>query len=145
MGRFYDIDAANALIPDVRDILTALRDQRAELIRLRDAALERSTSVEAAAGEAGRSGAGEPAAGDDEVRVMRLRMQGVVDQMQAGVARLVELDITLRDIESGLIDFPALVNGRQVWLCWRLGEADVEWWHDLSTGFGGRRSLIELE
>ena len=72
-------------------------------------------------------------------------MQGVVDQMQAGVARLIELDITLRDIESGLIDFPALVNGRPVWLCWRLGEDDVEWWHELSTGFGSRRPLIELE
>ena len=145
MARFYDIDAANALIPEVRDILAALRDQRAELIRLRDAALERSTSVEATAGEGGRSGGADPAAADDEVRVMRLRMQGVVDQMQAGVARLVELDITLRDIESGLIDFPALVNGRPVWLCWRLGEDDVVWWHELSTGFGSRRPLIELE
>lgn len=144
MTRFYDIDAANAHVPEVREILTALRDQRAELIRLRDLAAERSTSVEAAAGEP-RAGGGDAAGPDEDVRVLRLRMQGVVDQMQAGVARLVELDITLRDIESGLIDFPALVNGRQVWLCWRLGEGDVEWWHELSSGFGGRRPLIELE
>jgi len=72
-------------------------------------------------------------------------MQGVIDQMQAGVARIDELGITLRDIETGLIDFPALVTGRQVWLCWRLGEDDVAWWHELTTGVAGRRSLAELE
>ena len=63
---------------------------------------------------------------------------------EKGVARIDELSITLREIETGLVDFPALVNGRQVWLCWRLGEGDVEWWHELSDGFGGRRPLIEL-
>ena len=71
-------------------------------------------------------------------------MQGVIDQMQAGVARIDELGITLREIETGLIDFPALVAGRQVWLCWRLGEGNVEWWHELGDGFGGRQTLAEL-
>ena len=71
-------------------------------------------------------------------------MQGVIDQMQAGVARIDDLGATLREIETGLIDFPALVSGRQVWLCWRLGEGDVDWWHELGDGFGGRRPLAEL-
>ena len=71
-------------------------------------------------------------------------MQGVIDQMAAAVARIDALGITLRDIERGLIDFPALVGGRQVWLCWQLGEADVAFWHELETGFGGRRPLVEL-
>jgi hypothetical protein len=71
-------------------------------------------------------------------------MQGVIDRMQAGVVRIDELGITLREIDSGLIDFPALANGRQIWLCWRLGEGDVAWWHELSEGFGGRRALADL-
>jgi hypothetical protein len=71
-------------------------------------------------------------------------MQGLIDQMQAGVARLVELDITLRDIKSGLIDFPALVSGRPIWLCWRLGEPDVAHWHAQNEGFDSRRPLDEL-
>ena len=71
-------------------------------------------------------------------------MQGLVDQMQAAVARIDGWGITLRDIDTGLIDFPALVSGRQVWLCWRLGEGPVEWWHELDDGFAGRRPLIEL-
>jgi hypothetical protein len=143
--RFYDLDAANDRLPELREILGALRDQRAELIRLRDQVLERQEAVEAGGGRAaeGPSDADDQAS-DDELRLIRLRMQGVIDQMQAGVARIDALGITLREIESGLIDFPALVNGRQVCLCWRLGEDDVAWWHELSAGFSGRRPLIEL-
>jgi hypothetical protein len=159
--RFFDLDEANALVPEVRTILEGLRDERAELIRLRDQVLlhrsatesPASQPTEASARRGPRSsetsgGAGE--AGEDqgdhdaEVRILRLRMQGVIDQMQAGVARIDELGVTLREIETGLIDFPALVSGRQVWLCWRLGEGDVEWWHELGDGFGGRQALIEL-
>ncbi len=82
--------------------------------------------------------------GLEEAELIRLRIKGIVDQMGASVARLDAWGITLRDIETGLIDFPALVDGRQVWLCWRLGEDDVEWWHELDTGFAGRRPLAEL-
>ena len=76
--------------------------------------------------------------------MLTARMQAVIDQMQAAVARLDEWGITLRDIPSGLVDFPALVTGRQVWLCWRLGEDDVAWWHELTAGVAGRRPLAEL-
>jgi hypothetical protein len=71
-------------------------------------------------------------------------MQFLIDQMQAGVTRLVEQDVTLREIGTGLIDFPALVNGRQVWLCWRLGEGDIGWWHELGDGFADRSRLADL-
>jgi hypothetical protein len=73
-----------------------------------------------------------------------MRMQGLVDQMQAAVIEVDSWGIVLRDIQTGLVDFPALVAGRQVWLCWRLGEDEVGWWHELSEGFGGRRRLEDL-
>ena len=147
MTRFYDLDEANATLLELRPILTTLRDQRSDLIRLRDEVLERQAAVEATA-DGGAGGGQGGALADEEARELRrsrLRMQGIIDQMQAGVARIDDLDVTLRDIESGLIDFPALVTGRQVWLCWRLGEDDVDWWHELSTGFSSRRPLAELE
>jgi hypothetical protein len=150
MSRFFDLDAANETVPELRSILETLRDERSQLIALRDefarrAALE--TTPGDAAGGTTRSVEDQVARRRDDAaerRRLRLRMQGVIDQMQAGVARIDELGVTLREIETGLVDFPALVNGRQVWLCWRLGEGDVEWWHELSDGFGGRRPLIEL-
>jgi hypothetical protein len=73
-----------------------------------------------------------------------MRMQGLVDQMQAAVIEVDSWGIVLREIQTGLVDFPALVAGRQVWLCWRLGEDEVGWWHELSEGFGGRRRLEDL-
>ena len=134
MTRFYDIDEANATLSELESIATVLADQRAELVRQRDHALARSP---------GTGDDVEPLS-DDELRTLRLRMQGLVDQMAAGVARIDQLGLSLRDIESGLVDFPALVSGRQVWLCWRRGEAQIGWWHDLDTGFSGRRPLSEL-
>ena len=86
---------------------------------------------------------GGPAIADD-LKYTRLRILGLIDQMTAGVARIDELGIALRDIPTGLVDFPALVNGRQIWLCWRRDEDAIHFWHDLDSGFGGRRPLIEL-
>ena len=148
MARFFDLDEANETIPELRTILETLRDERSQLIALRDE-FARRTALETAPGDASAERTADDAAARTsesaaERRRLRLRMQGVIDQMQAGVARIDELGVTLREIETGLIDFPALVAGRQVWLCWRLGEGDVEWWHELSDGIGGRRPLIEL-
>jgi hypothetical protein len=136
--RFYDLDAANALVPDLDAILGRLRDQREELIALRDEALERK------AASVPDAGGGGPADPDPELRRIDLRMRGIVDQMQAEVTWLDERSIALRDIASGLIDLPALVNGRQVWLCWQLGEDRVDHWHELTEGFAGRHPLAEL-
>jgi len=134
VSRFYAIDEANAALPEVERILAALRDQREELIALRD----RVVAASPPDGETPTDDAAE------RIRLLRLGMQGLIDQMQAGVARLVELDITLRDISTGLIDFPALVSGRPIWLCWRLGEDDVAHWHAHDEGFDTRRPLSDL-
>ena len=170
MTRFFDLDEANAALPEVRAILEALRDERVELIQLRDQVLlhrptsDAPASAPTQANVGGGSRHGEPtdadeggtpagpgggptderAGHDSEVRILRLRMQGVIDRMQAGVARIDEIGVTLREIETGLIDFPALASGRQIWLCWRLGEGDIAFWHELGDGFGGRQALVDL-
>ena len=137
MTRFYDLDAANATIPELASIVATLAEQREELVRLRDHATARGATV--------AEPAGSPSDEDDEdLRLTRLRMRGLIDQMAAGVARIDALGLTLRDIERGLVDFPALVAGRQVWLCWVKGEDSIGWWHDLEAGFAGRRPLTEL-
>jgi hypothetical protein len=147
---FYDIDRANERLREVRPILEDLRARRGELVGLRDR-LHAASLAEVPDGANGSgslvddaltdaAGAGGPASG----RVLAARIQAVIDQMQAAVERLDAWDVTLRDIETGLVDFPALVAGRQVWLCWRLGEGDVAWWHELTSGVAGRRPLAEL-
>ena len=49
--------------------------------------------------------------------------------------------IVLRDLDSGLIDFPSVRDGREIYLCWIDGEDDIEFWHDLDAGFAGRQPL----
>jgi hypothetical protein len=149
MSRFYSIDDANALVPDLVVVIGRLQAQRDELIEIRDAYRRREGAVMESVG-------GPPSvhrvdddpddadADDPELRRLRLRMRGIVDQMQADVAWLDGRSITLRDIPTGLLDFPALVSGRQVWLCWRMGEDDVSFWHGQDEGFAGRRPLSNL-
>jgi hypothetical protein len=145
VAQFYSIDDANARLADLRPLLERLRAQRADLVQLRDLAVERINAVEAREeAPAGRPGGGQRPDDDEELRRIRMRMQGIVDQMQAAVTQIDAWGITLRDIESGLVDFPALASGRQVWLCWRLGEDAVDWWHELSTGFDSREPLADL-
>src|SRR6478752_5305517 len=123
MTRFYDLDDANATVAELDGILAVLAEQRAELVRLRDEVLAGG----AGGGDGAPTAVAERPLGSpdgphvDDLRLTRLRMQGLIDQMAAGVARIDALGLTLRDIEHGLVDIPALVSGRQVWLCWQLG------------------------
>ncbi len=137
MSRFYSIDDANAMVPDLEVVVGRLRAQRDELIELRD-------EYRRISGGPGDEPDVDHEEVDPELRRLRLRMRGIVDQMQADVAWLDDRSITLRDIPTGLLDFPALVSGRQVWLCWRLGEDDVAFWHGQDEGFAGRRPLANL-
>jgi hypothetical protein len=57
------------------------------------------------------------------------------------LGELGEMGVVLRDIDRGLIDFPAWVDEREVYLCWQLGEDRVSFWHDLEAGFQGRQPL----
>lgn len=57
------------------------------------------------------------------------------------VEKVQEMGCELKDIDQGLIDFRAEREGREVYLCWKLGEPDIRWWHDLESGFAGRQPL----
>ena len=52
-----------------------------------------------------------------------------------------ELEVVLRDLDRGLLDFPSLRDGREVYLCWQEGEDGIGFWHEPDAGFGGRRPL----
>jgi len=140
VSRFYGPADASALVPQLVTVVTRLGEQRLELVGLRDAL--RSREGELASDLPGDGAL--PDGDDPELRRLRLRMSGIVDQMAADVAWMDERDIVLRDIATGLLDFPALAAGRPVWLCWRLGEERVEHWHAIDDGFAGRQPLAAL-
>lgn len=63
------------------------------------------------------------------------------EELERLLQELQETGAELKGIEEGLIDFPSQREGRIVYLCWRLGEETITWWHDLDTGFAGRQPL----
>ena len=131
MARFYGIDEANERLAEVRPLLEQLRADRAALAEAqRELIKARQTNGSAEHAE-------ELARRESEIRKTVRRMEQAVVQIDGW-------GITLRDIGSGLIDFPALANGRPIWLCWRLGEDDIGWWHEIDSGFESRQPLAEL-
>jgi hypothetical protein len=131
MARYYDIDAANARIQEIRPLLVQLRDDRNEIAEAQ-AELARFRQS---------NGHSDHAA---ELAQREQHVRDAVKRMEAAVVQIEAWSVTLRDITTGLIDFPALVSGRPIWLCWRLGEDDIDWWHEYDTGIAGRQPLSEL-
>jgi Uncharacterized conserved protein (DUF2203) len=121
--RHYSVEEANAALPRVIELIETLRSASARLGD-RDA---RAALSEAAPG----NGGGEPG---------RKVSRGFLELREA-VLELRERGIVLRDLERGLVDFPSLRDGRQVYLCWQEGEDEVAFWHESEAGFAGRRPL----
>jgi hypothetical protein len=138
---FYTLDRANARLPELRETLLGLQSMREEVIALRDRIVDLNAPALAGAQALIASRSLEVR---EETQRLRMRMQGLVDQMQAAVVQIDDWGIQLREIQTGLVDFPALVSGRPVWLCWRLTEERVEWWHEMTEGFDNRRRIEDL-
>ena len=61
------------------------------------------------------------------------------------IAQLLAMGVVIKDVQQGLIDFNAKSDGRDIFLCWRIGEKDIHFWHELDEGFAGRQSIELLE
>ena len=69
------------------------------------------------------------------------RYLGAFIELRALLREFSRRDIFIKDLDRGLIDFPSFVGGREVFLCWEMGEADIEHWHELDAGFSGREPI----
>ena len=129
--RHFTPDEANAALEHVRPLVERLVAQRAEHV----AALERQEELERKIrGNGGGIPPAQLAEATAEVDGHARRLAKLVDEIYAYGAEV-------KDIETGLVDFPALLNGETVLLCWRLGEDEISFWHRADDGFAGRRPL----
>ena len=129
--RTFTPDEANAALADVRP----LAEQMVEAKRALDEAQEQSD--DAARSISGNGGGIPPA----ELAALHEQLEQRTTELAAIVDELLELGVQVKDLDSGLVDFPSLRDGEQVLLCWRLGEDEVAFWHGLEDGFAGRRPL----
>jgi hypothetical protein len=121
--RHFSVEEANAALSWVGERIERLRSARD---RLTDEEVR-----EALTDAAPTNGGGEPG---------RHVSEAFLD-MRSALADLQEQEIVLRDLDRGLVDFPALREGREVYLCWIEGEDEIAFWHDLDAGYGGRQPL----
>ena len=130
-ARHFTVDEANELLPAVRPLVERMVAHRRALT----AAMERQERLTATIGG---NGGGIPPQEVAEV-------QSEIESEAAGIARCIdgiqELGAVVKDLDMGLIDFPALRQGEEVLLCWRLGEDEIRYWHGTEEGFGGRKEL----
>ena len=121
--RHFTRAEANALLPGLTDMLSQLRDAKDELTD--------TEAHEALSEAAPTNGGGEEG---KRVGVAFLEVRRLLETIE-------QSGIVLRDIDRGLVDFPAVIDGREIYLCWELGEDEVGYWHDMDAGYGGREPL----
>jgi hypothetical protein len=121
--RHYTVEQANAALPWVSERLEQIRDALA--------VLEEPDQMRALEGLDAVAGGAYPGR---EAATALLAVMRAATQLEA-------LDIVLRDPRQGLVDFPSIRDGAEVYLCWRLDEDRVGWWHAPDAGFAGRQPL----
>ncbi|HEX2974066.1 MAG TPA: DUF2203 domain-containing protein [Tepidisphaeraceae bacterium] len=80
-----------------------------------------------------------------DTRILQEQLERAIERLQDYIHELDDIGVELKDYETGLIDFPGRHEGRDIYLCWKMGEDQVEYWHELHTGFAGRQSVRELQ
>jgi hypothetical protein len=122
---------ANSALDEVRpaaERLVALRERMRELERSQG---ELASAID---GNGGGYAASDLSAAESE-------LAGLTDAAIGCVERLDELGVTVKDLDLGLLDFPALNDGREIELCWHVGEESVAFWHEIGEGYAGRKPI----
>ena len=124
--KLFTIEEANSLLPSVRPIVKSIQRSHRRLISFQTTAKH--------AAEGAENGGGGMRQGP--------RYANLLIELSLGAGQLESLGVQLKDYSQGLIDFPSMRDGRVVLLCWKADEGDeLEWWHDVESGFGGRQPL----
>jgi hypothetical protein len=132
--KLFDLHSAREVLPEVRRLMGQAMEARARWMEIRQEVAGFASRAEALGGgwlAAERSGR------------WQTEMTRAAASIQEALAALESLGVQVKDLDLGLVDFPTLYRGRQVLLCWRVGEPDIAWWHGLEEGFAGRRRIDE--
>jgi hypothetical protein len=130
-ARYFTPEEANALLPEVRPVAERLVAHRRAMAVM---AARRARYVQRIASNGGDF---DP----QEQRTLEEEFEREGAAVAACVAQLEELGVLVKDLDRGLVDFPALRDGEEVLLCWEVGEDEIAFWHGVDEGFAGRKPL----
>ena len=121
-GRYFTLDDALSILPEIRNRLEQISRMRADI---RELAAELETTVR----------------GNGQSQETQPQFVKLVRELERLVGEVQARGVILRDLDTGLIDFPSIRHGEEIFLCYRLGEETIEFWHGLEEGFPGRKPL----
>lgn len=122
--RVFSLFEANQLIPQLQSHLSTVQQGKAALLQTRQEV--RKASANASLG------------GGTPVGILYVKS---LQEISTNLHAIHELGVVVKDIDLGLCDFPHVRDGRVVYLCWKLGEKEIRWWHEITTGYKDRCPL----
>ncbi len=124
MPRYFTLEEANETLKVVRPLMEEIQSIRKTIIANQP---EAWPAVEKSAGNGGNP--------------TLSKLVNEFDKLDKLLHRILDTGAQVKDINSGLLDFPALRNGHEVYLCWKYGEDTIAFWHEIESGFAGRQSI----
>ena len=130
--RYFDRDEAEKLLPMIASVLNEAREQKQKMDSFDHDLAQAAAKIMVMGGSI------PPHRELAEKRVLRDESR---DKIKQAIEQIQEIGCVLKDLDEGLVDFPALLDGNEVYLCWKLGEERIAFWHGLDEGFAGRKPL----
>ena len=124
MPRYFTLEQANDALDLIRPWMDEVQAIRRKIMSSQP---EAWTAIEKSVGNGGN-------------RALSDMIQDF-EKLDALVHRILETDVLIKDINIGLLDFPALRNGQEVYLCWQYGEDEIAFWHEVDAGYAGRQPI----
>ena len=134
MSRYFTLQEAESLIPTVQEGLKAAISAKVRIGEI-DQAMQNLSAHICMVGGAEIN--------PDKVARQKLERISLMQLIDDRVSDIQSSGCLVKDLDLGLLDFPALLNGVEVYLCWKLGETKIEWWHSTQEGYAGRRKIID--
>ena len=122
--RLFSLSEANRLIPSLEEHLSAVKKGKSVLVHTKDEIKKASRNAQFGGGS-----------------FVAPHYISALEQINDNLQKIQEMGVLVKDVEMGLCDFPHLHEGRVVYLCWKLGEPEVGWWHEVHSGYTDRQPL----
>ncbi|MCH8304796.1 MAG: DUF2203 domain-containing protein [Candidatus Marinimicrobia bacterium] len=129
--KLFSVEEANMLLPEIRTILDEFKDRKKMFFELKEEIIELTEIVDS---EEYRS---------EELSKKERIMRATSNEIENLFEEIADLGCVVKDIDNGLVDFISIFKGRKVFLCWKQGEDKVSWYHDMQTGFTGRKKISD--
>jgi hypothetical protein len=134
--KYFTVEEANRMLPLVGRIVS-------DIVELFGSVHERRLRLERIRHRRGSDSHEQGNLYDEELLQMEKELEKGIRRVEEFIGELKSLNVELKDPVAGLVDFRSQVDGRDIYLCWKLGEEEIGHWHELDTGFSGRQPLLE--